>query len=178
MLPVDHWTVILNNQIICWPLCVCVWIHCTSLFRQWVGVHGRGTWSLPGGDGKMERSEFGTQIPGLVWLTPTQIHRCLCVKCSRDIFLNIKSVNESHCRSVLYNGLKRRGIWSQATAFLSTTSPAGPGTFPHSARPTNSQVRKPKKRWIYNCSAQLSQFNTFNHIGIKPLHRYARWVTI
>lgn len=56
---------------------VCMLVYSLCLFRQWDGVHGRETWSLPEGDGTMESLEFGTQIPGLVWFMPTQIHRCL-----------------------------------------------------------------------------------------------------
>lgn len=61
--------------------------------------------------------------------------------------------NDPNCRSVLYDGLKRRDIWSQVTAFPSTKSPAGPGSLsPPSARPTSSQVREPEIPLIYNCS--------------------------
>lgn len=49
--------------------------------------------------------------------------------------------NKPDCRSVLFNGLKRRDVWWPATACLSTISPAGPGTFPRSASPPRWQVR-------------------------------------
>lgn len=84
-------------------------------------------------------------------------------RCSRDIVycLNIKwfTPNGSNCRSVLYDGLKRRDIWSQVTAFLSTTSPAGPWTFPRSAQPTSSQVREPEEKNPINVQPQPSKIS-------------------
>lgn len=49
------------------------------------------------------------------------------------------------CRSVLYNGLKRRDVWLQVMAYLITKSHLGCGSFTLSAPFTSSQVRKQKK---------------------------------
>lgn len=57
------------------------------------------------------------------------------------------------CRSVLYNGLKRRDIWLQVMAYLITKSHLGCGSFTLSAPFTSSQVRKPKN--TQDCSTLL-----------------------
>lgn len=55
-----------------------VWacIQCVCVFRPWVGVHGRETWSLPEAAGKTDSSEFGTLSPGRVWPLLAPAHRC------------------------------------------------------------------------------------------------------
>lgn len=55
---------------------VCACIECVCVFRPWVGVHGRGTWSLPEAAGETDSSEFGTLSPGRVWPLLAPAHRC------------------------------------------------------------------------------------------------------
>lgn len=77
-------------------------------------------------------------------------------KGSRRAIIHWVTPNESDCRSVLCDGLKRGDVWSQATVYLSTISPAGPGTLLRSASPPSSQVRVPEsKSWTH--SATLEQ---------------------
>lgn len=75
----------------------------------------------------------------------------ICLLC---LNIKFKVPNDSSCRSVLYDGLKRRDVSSQVMVFLRTTSLAGPGSFPPLPQCISSQVREPKKLLMRNNGCQ------------------------